>query len=159
MQVRVDVGSLEEYWATRYWSSYTPKPYHLTGTRSDCRLINMLDCLLDLTKHKFCVGHLRLLSCPFCGRLTTSQREMPVFGILRDHTVLGIIVGGNLDFWRLIFNNSRMRFPSKSRKTLRTAVRLITTAPPDGPCTFLIRRRETSPSFRRSATLRKLAHN
>ncbi|KAF9650332.1 hypothetical protein BDM02DRAFT_3185538 [Thelephora ganbajun] len=51
-QVRVDIETPEEYWATR--------------------LINMLDCLVDLAKYGFC-------------------REMPVFGLTHDHIVSGII--------------------------------------------------------------------
>ena len=47
----------------------------------------------------------------FLDSLQTLQREMPVFGMIHDHTVSGIIVSGNGDSECLIFNDHRMRFP------------------------------------------------
>ena len=56
------------------------------------------------------VIHSRFLA--FLDSLQTLQREMPVFGMIHDHTVSGIIVSVDRNFECLIFDDHRMRFPS-----------------------------------------------
>lgn len=68
----------------------------------------MLDCLGDLTKHGFCVGYPHPISFSF--DLLCPQREMPVFGLIHDHTVSGIIVSCNSGSECLFSDKRRMRF-------------------------------------------------
>lgn len=91
-EVRVDVVTDEERWALRYDSnSYTftfvdsPKPL--------LRLVNMMFCLDDLLTGQRCVSR-----CPYKHlsvydpQISLRQREMPVFGLVHDQVITGIIV-------------------------------------------------------------------
>lgn len=89
-ELQVKITTQEERWALRYGSTVIVK--HKSDLTFSPSLVNMLACLKCLLAEGLTVSVSTLTYHDLSPERDGYQREVPVFGIINDQVVVGIIV-------------------------------------------------------------------